>query len=91
MKRRQRTIQEDTLLVGIDIGMERNTAYCTNIVDGTKTIIFTHTREGYEAYEYVATIKGSSCTGCLVGYEPTGTRRTPLIHYLIHKGRLLSR
>lgn len=89
MKRRQRTIQEDTLLVGIDIGMERNTAYCTNMSgNGTKTIIFTHTREGYEKLmEYMLMMQRKlGCTGCLVGYEPTGPYGEPLIHYLIHKG-----
>ena len=89
MQRRQKTIPEDTLLVGIDIGMERNTAYCTNMSgQGTKTIIFTHTREGYERLmEYMLmTQRRLGCTRQLVGYEPTGPYGEPLIHYLIHQG-----
>jgi transposase len=82
------TIQEETLIVAVDIGMVSNHGYCT-AADGrnTKTFRFDNTREGLDKlWSMVAMSKNRfKCAEVIVGYESTGPYGEPLIHYLMRK------
>lgn len=82
------TIQEGTLIVGVDIGMVSNHGYCT-AADGrsTKTFRFDNTREGLDTFwsMILASKTRFQCTEVIVGYESTGPYGEPLIHSLKQK------
>lgn len=90
MKRgKRKLVREGTLIVAIDIGMRKNTFYCTDMYGNeTRTAVFDHTCEGYKFFlDSVSSAKKRfRCTREVVGYEPTGPYGEPLVHHLMEKG-----
>ncbi len=86
--KRVKTVEEETLIVTVDVGMASNTGYCTS-VDGRdiKPIKFDNTREGLDKFwsVIVASKNRFRCSEVMVGYESTGPYAEPLIHYLMKR------
>ncbi len=86
--RKVRGIEEDTLTVTIDIGLEMNRGYCTT-TDGrdTKPFRFDNTREGLDTLWSMIVVNKNRfrCREVIVGYESTGPYGEPIGHYLAKK------
>jgi transposase len=88
VRRKGREIQEDTLIVTIDIGLEMNRGYCTT-TDGRdiKPFRFDNTREGLDTLWSMIVVNRNRfrCNEVIVGYESTGPYGEPVGHYLAKK------
>ncbi len=81
-------VNEKVMIVAIDIGKEKNTAYCRNNNGyGSKPFEFSNTHEGFSLFwEKVSkTRMVFSADRIIVGFESTGCYGEPLVHYLLKK------
>ena len=85
-------VNEKVMIVAIDIGKEKNTAYCRykNGCD-SKPFEFSNTHEGFKLFwEQVAKTKMVfNADKIIAGFESTGCYGEPLMHYLLKKPVIL--
>ena len=90
--KKQRIVNDKTLIVAIDIGKMSNTGYY-RYPDGTegRAFVFPNTHQGFE--QLWATICRAKASGhmerVIVGFEPTGSYGEPLVHFLSSRGLIL--
>lgn len=86
--RKNKKINEKTLLVAVDMGKVMHTGYC-RCPDGTETKVFEffNTGQGFqEFWGRVTQVMGAkSLEEVVVGFESTGPYAEPLMHYLMKR------
>lgn len=91
LRKSNRIINEKTLLVTVDIGKYKNTAYC-QLPDGREIPVFSfaNTGKGIRGFwNRIETLRHQSKLSEIVfGYEPTGCYGDPLVHFLRAKRRI---
>jgi transposase len=87
-----KTVNEKTLIVGVDIGKTTNTGYwrCPNGTEG-KPFVFFNNGWGFNTFwqRIHKAQKSHNLTDIVVGFESTGCFAEPLVHYLRKKKLIL--